>query len=334
MNVSREQDVVGVLVSLAGSMVTGEADVVELLAQLTSDCARLLDVAEAGLLLADHRAVLHVMAASSELAAHVEAMQVQRAEGPCLECYHGGRPVHVPDLEDQRDRWPQFVPTALAAGFASVHAVPMRLRDTVLGSLGLFGASAGQLNDADLDLAQGMADVASIALVQERAASDTQAVNDQLQQAPDQPRGPGTGQGRPLAHRRRGHASRLCDAPDVRPGPQPPPGRAGARRGAAHDARPGGRRARGQACRTPVTPQAVPRERVGSGQSDGSWPDCPLVLGVYRTVAMSHDSCSDGRSVTRTPDPSTTATARTSALSPLVSQIVRSIASTTSSRGR
>jgi GAF domain-containing protein len=183
MNVSREQDVVGVLVSLAGSMVTGEADVVELLAQLTSDCARLLDVAEAGLLLADHRAVLHVMAASSELAAHVEAMQVQRAEGPCLECYHGGRPVHVPDLEDQRDRWPQFVPTALAAGFASVHAVPMRLRDTVLGSLGLFGASAGQLNDADLDLAQGMADVASIALVQERAASDTQAVNDQLQQA-------------------------------------------------------------------------------------------------------------------------------------------------------
>ncbi len=183
MNHSREQDVVTALVSLAGSMVTGEADVVELLSQLTSDCARLLDVAEAGLLLADDRGVLHVMAASSELVGHVEALQVQRAEGPGLDCYRGGRPVRVADLERERDRWPQFVPTALAAGFASVHAVPMRLRDTVLGSLGLFGAHAGRLNDADLALAQGMADVASIALVQERAASDQQAVNDQLQQA-------------------------------------------------------------------------------------------------------------------------------------------------------
>jgi GAF domain-containing protein len=183
MNGGREQDVVTALVSLAGGMVTGEADVVELLSQLTSDCARLLDVAEAGLLLADDQAVLSVMAASSEAVGHVEALQVQRAEGPCLDCYHGGRPVRVADLEQERDRWPQFVPTALAAGFSSVHAVPMRLRDTVLGSLGLFGAQTGQLNDADLGLAQGMADVASIALVQERAASDRQAVNDQLQQA-------------------------------------------------------------------------------------------------------------------------------------------------------
>ena len=183
MSTGREGDVVSSLVALAGGMVTGQADVVDLLAELTDDCARLLDVAAAGLLLADDRAALHVMAASSEQAAHVEAMQLQRAEGPCLDCFHGGRPVSVPELEREADRWPQFVPTALAAGFASVHAVPLRLRDTVLGALGLFGEQPGALNEADLTLAQGMADVASIALVQERAAGDQQAVNDQLQLA-------------------------------------------------------------------------------------------------------------------------------------------------------
>ena len=34
------------------------------------------------------------------------------------------------------------------AGFASVHAVPMRAASTVLGALGLFGTGSG-LNDAD-----------------------------------------------------------------------------------------------------------------------------------------------------------------------------------------
>ncbi len=182
MTDDREQDVVSALVSLAGSMATG-SDVVELLSELTADCARLLDVAAAGLLLSDERDVLHVMAASSEDVAHVEALQVQRAQGPCLDCFRDGRPVSVPDLRAEFARWPQFVPTALAAGFESVHAVPMRLRDTVLGALGLFGAASGSLNLADLRLAQGLADVASIALVQDRAAADQQVVNEQLQLA-------------------------------------------------------------------------------------------------------------------------------------------------------
>lgn len=185
MTTGREQDVVAALVSLAGSMATGRADVVELLSELTEDCARLLDVAAAGLLLADDRAVLHVMAASSERVAHVEALQLQRAQGPCLDCYQDGRPVHAPDLAQELERWPQFVPIALTAGFRSVHALPMRLRDTVLGALGLFGGAPGPLNTADLALAQGLADVASIALVQDRAAADRSLVNEQLQNALD-----------------------------------------------------------------------------------------------------------------------------------------------------
>ena len=156
---------------------------VDLLSRLTVDCVRLLDVASAGLLLADPLGVLHVMAASSEGIRQLEVLQLQRQEGPCLECFLGGAPVAVADLQQMVLRWPQFVPAARVAGFASVHALPLRLRDNVLGALGLFGTEVGALNDDDLRLGQALADVASVALVQDRAATDRAAVNEQLQTA-------------------------------------------------------------------------------------------------------------------------------------------------------
>jgi len=182
MSGTREAEVSRAFVTLASSLANGY-DVVDLLDELTADCARLLDVASAGLLLADGRGVLHVMAASSERTRQLEVLQLQRAEGPCLDCFRDGAPVSVADLEEEKDRWPQFVPAARAAGFASVHALPMRLREIVLGTLGLFGNTVGPLNEDDLALGQALADVASVALVQEQAAADTASVNQQLQSA-------------------------------------------------------------------------------------------------------------------------------------------------------
>jgi hypothetical protein len=124
-----------------------------------------------------------VVAASSERARQLEVFQVQRDDGPCRDCFLSGSPVAVADLEQASDRWPQFVPAARAAGFASVHAVPMRLRAQTLGALGLFGTAVGELNADDLALGQALADVASVALVQERAAADHAAVNEQLHTA-------------------------------------------------------------------------------------------------------------------------------------------------------
>ncbi|WP_209306343.1 GAF and ANTAR domain-containing protein [Blastococcus sp. CT_GayMR19] len=179
---SRERDVTRAFVDLASSLVNGY-DVVDLLSNLTADCALLLDVASAGLLLADGRGVLHVMAASSERTRQLELFQVQRSDGPCRDCYLDGAPVSAPDLREEIDRWPLFTPAALEAGFVSVHAVPMRLRDTVLGALGLFGTSAGPLDPDDLSLGQALADVASVALVQDKATTDQRSVNEQLQTA-------------------------------------------------------------------------------------------------------------------------------------------------------
>ncbi len=177
-----EGEVTRAFVSLASSLAKGE-DVIDLLTGLTSDCVQLLDIDSAGLLLADPQGVLHVMAASSERARILEVFQVQRGDGPCRDSYLRGEPVSVPDLTEEADRWPLFVPAARQAGFVSVHALPMRLRDNRLGTLGLFGTAVGELEPADLGLGQALADVASVALVSDRAATDRNVVNEQLQTA-------------------------------------------------------------------------------------------------------------------------------------------------------
>ncbi|GAC1610909.1 MAG: GAF and ANTAR domain-containing protein [Mycobacteriales bacterium] len=181
---AREDDIVAAFVSLAGSLAQGQ-DVTELLVKLAADCARLLDVSAVGLLLADPRGALHVVAASSERVADLEAFQAQRAQGPCHTCYLEGQPVNVPDLAAAAVRWPDFAAVAAKAGVASVHAVPMRLRDIIVGALNLFGSEPGPLNEADLRLAQALADVATVALIQDRAAADKNIVNEQLQHALD-----------------------------------------------------------------------------------------------------------------------------------------------------
>jgi len=179
---SRERNIVQAFVDISNELVE-EYDVLDMLARLTTNCAGLLDIASAALLLADPAGKLHLLASSSERTRDLELFQLQRGEGPCLECFRDGEAVLVPDLETEDRRWPEFVDAARSLGFASVHAVPMRLRDSVLGTLGLFGVHAGRLEDDDLALAQALVHVASVALVNEKSAADLGTINAQLEHA-------------------------------------------------------------------------------------------------------------------------------------------------------
>jgi len=179
---AREGDVTATLVRLADSLVE-DFDLVDVLDDLASDCVRLLGVTAAGLLLAGPGGELHVVAASSEETRLLELFQLQRDEGPCLECYRSGEPVSVPALETQAQRWPQFVEAARATGYRSVHALPLRLRRQVLGALNLFGAEAGELSPTATQLGQALADMATITILQERALRESEQIARQLQVA-------------------------------------------------------------------------------------------------------------------------------------------------------
>ncbi|GAB2479553.1 GAF and ANTAR domain-containing protein [Jatrophihabitans fulvus] len=162
----REAHVLDAVVTLVDSLLQ-DFDLVELLTDLTERCVGLLDVASAGLLLADPRRRLRLMASTSDTNEGVELFQLQADEGPCLDCFAAGQPVSVADLADTAGRWPRFTPVARAAGYASVHAVPMRAAGGALGALGLFGTRPGVLNEADLLVGRSLAHVASVAIVQE-----------------------------------------------------------------------------------------------------------------------------------------------------------------------
>jgi GAF domain-containing protein len=180
--VSRETMLARTFVELADTLVA-DFDVVEILTLLADRCVEALEVDAAGLMLVAPDGDLRVMAASSEAMRLLELFELQSEEGPCLDCYSTGVAVVNQDLATVNGRWPRFAAEAIAVGFQSVHALPLRLRGTTIGALNLLNADAGGLDEADVEIAQALADVATIAILQHRAAVESQVVNDQLNNA-------------------------------------------------------------------------------------------------------------------------------------------------------
>ena len=169
-------------VDLADTMVD-DFDVIDFLHMLTDRSVRLLSVSAAGVLLAEPRGELRVAAASSEAAGLVELFQLQNDQGPCLDCFRTGQPVTAAGLAGPVQRWPRFADAATQAGFGAVHALPMRLRDQVIGALNLFSTGTAPLAQADLRIGQALADVATIGLLQEHNVRRAETLAEQLQAA-------------------------------------------------------------------------------------------------------------------------------------------------------
>lgn len=173
-----------VFVEVADTLIT-DFDLVDFLHNLTDHAAAVSGAEAVGLMLADQQGQLRYMASSNETGKMLELFQLQNAEGPCLDCYSTKAPVVNADLATALDRWPKFAPAAIAAGFQSVHAFPMRLRGTVIGALNLFGHQDVRFKDQEVRVVQALADVATIGLLQERSIARADALTDQLQGALD-----------------------------------------------------------------------------------------------------------------------------------------------------
>ncbi|MFD9483298.1 ANTAR domain-containing protein [Streptomyces sp. NPDC059991] len=169
-------------VELADNLVA-DFDLIDFLRLLTDRCVGMLGASAVGVLLADRDGELRVMAASNEQVRLLELFQLQNDEGPCLECFRTGKPVTVPDLRKETDRWPRFAVQAGLRGFGAVQALPMRLRDEVVGALNLFRSAPGPFDPLGTPIAQALADVATISLLQQRTTQRTTVLNEQLQTA-------------------------------------------------------------------------------------------------------------------------------------------------------
>jgi transcriptional regulator with GAF, ATPase, and Fis domain len=177
----REAQLNRTFVHLADTLVT-DFDVTDLLHTLVRCCVELFDVDAAGLMLADERGTLRVLASSNEQTRMLELFEVQSDEGPCSDSFRLGNMIIEEDLEHS-DRWPRFRSEALNAGYRSAIAMPLSLRDRVIGALNLFRTRCGALDHDDLTSCRALADVATIALIQEQALREARDLAAQLQTA-------------------------------------------------------------------------------------------------------------------------------------------------------
>jgi GAF domain-containing protein len=180
--ITRDSRLARHFVALADTLVD-DYDVADLLDRLVLSCLDLLDVTAAGLLLVDPMGHLQLVASSSEATRVVEIYQLESQEGPCLEAFRTGRPVAVGSGEELHRRWPSFAESASSEGFQAVHAYPMRLRDTTIGALNLFGSGSSAMSVEDMEIAQSLADVATIGILQQRSLHRAELVTEQLQAA-------------------------------------------------------------------------------------------------------------------------------------------------------
>lgn len=178
---NRELWLAATLVQLADTLVD-DFEMVDFLSLLAQRCVELFGAVEAGLMLADPAGNLRYMASSSERAKILELFELQSEEGPCLDCFRTGEQVVNQRLIDPSERWARFSGKAQAAGFVSAHALPLRVRGTVIGAINLFHAEDHELDASDVLLGQAMADIATIGILQARTLAQAAVVAEQLQE--------------------------------------------------------------------------------------------------------------------------------------------------------
>ena len=176
---TREAEVVQALVQMADNLVA-DYDVVDLLTGLADRCVSLLGVSAAGVMLASPEGDLRLLASSSEAMRLLELFELEAQEGPCLDAFRTGERVGHENLQAGHGRWPRFSTTALDAGFQAASAVPLRLRDVTIGALNLLGVTRTPMEEADIIVAQAFADLATLSILQHRAALDARGLNQQL----------------------------------------------------------------------------------------------------------------------------------------------------------
>ncbi len=179
---ARESILVATIVELADNLVDNY-DVIDILTVMSDRCVQAMDADAAGGMLALPGGELQFVPSWSESMRVLELFQIQANEGPCVECYSSGVAVIAPSLAVPDGRWPHFTPRALAYGFHSVHCLPMRLRGRTIGALNLFRSKEGDLDEGDIVVAQGLADVATIAILQHQTSLNSKILNDQLSNA-------------------------------------------------------------------------------------------------------------------------------------------------------
>lgn len=179
----REELLVDTFLRVTDTLVT-DFDPHELLQTLAERCLQLLDVETAGVMLADRSGRLGTVASSSREMEELEALEIHASEGPSYEAYREGEELICHDLAGTQQRWPSFMEHAAKMDLTAAYGFPLRVRERTIGAFNLYQSGPARPLDAgDLRVARGLAQAATIGLVQDRLLQDAELRADQLEHA-------------------------------------------------------------------------------------------------------------------------------------------------------
>ncbi|MEV8503756.1 GAF domain-containing protein [Actinoplanes sp. NPDC051475] len=167
MSVADDPAMVDFLVELSDTLVA-DLDADGLLHWVTERAVRLLSAQAAGIMVADGRGVLCLLAAAPEYTPRARLFEAPSA--PASWCFATGRPAVDADLDDPDPRWAAYAEQARDDGFRSVAAAPMRMRGEIVGVLSVLRHRPGRFTDEELRLTQALANVATVGLLVQRDA--------------------------------------------------------------------------------------------------------------------------------------------------------------------
>lgn len=119
---------------------------------------------------------------TGQLALDADESQYDEGMGPCIEAAQGGAVVSVPDLEHE-DRWPDYVPQALAVGVRSSLSVPLPVQEAVTGALNLYARTPHAFDEESVELAKAFAGYAAVAIANAQLYETTATLARQMEQA-------------------------------------------------------------------------------------------------------------------------------------------------------
>jgi GAF domain-containing protein len=145
---------------------------------------RLFAVDGAGLMLLDPDQLLRNVAVSDQRVDHLEQLQLEHGEGPCVDAFEQKTLVDAADLADE-GRWPSFSPAAAERGLRAVLASPIPYNQHAIGVVAVFSATVRPWSpEGELALTT-FTDLAALCIANTMASEERGEVAEQLQRALD-----------------------------------------------------------------------------------------------------------------------------------------------------
>ncbi len=171
-----------VVPEFAHTLADGHA-VNEVLSRLAGHVVEIFDADGAGVALVDQQGALRPVTGVNELSAWLEATQEGLQEGPCVDAFHNGCVVCVPDLDREPDAWPRWRIEARQRDVRAVLGLPLRVRAEALGAVDVYSTRPREWDEAEVTAAQVLTVMAASYVVNASALADSRRTSEQLREA-------------------------------------------------------------------------------------------------------------------------------------------------------